>query len=392
MPTLGPGVGRLASAVAQEGTGFTVARQTRPSMRPLRRIRRFIRQRAYVTDGALFVRVPVRASHYDSMGLTPPHGAKKRHALRFYATPLTALVSMLGGSPAVDTLVIREPYGRMGNQTMQLVHAHALATRWNLTQIVAPKNSTVPQGCSAPGSASVDTDPRAVRRPRLGDFLTGVLAPRRPAHLTGNPYHLPQLQSALSREEVSEAFRAVRECADLASTDRPLGKNHLVIHVRGGDAFGEHAHREYAQPPVAFYLLAISAKKWQRATIVRADDSYPFEPVLSRALEAAGIDWDIHSASPDEDARFLARARYLVSSRGSFVPAIVGRSRHTETLWIFGPETTVRQGVTTHRVLDTGGEYWNTCCQSNWTDSPAQRELMAHYPLDKLTETVEKDD
>lgn len=392
MPALGRGVGRLASAIVQEGTRFTVARQTRPSMRPLRRIRRFIRQRAYVTNGALFVRVPVRAGHYRSRGLTPPCGTKKRHALRFYATPITAVMIALGRTPTLDTLVIRKPYGRMGNQTIQLVHALALATRWNLTQILAPGNSAVPERCDSSDGASLDSRSRTVRRPRLGDLVTGVSSPLRPAHLVGNPYHLPQLVSALSRAEISDAFRAVRDCAELAAHERPLGKNHLVIHVRGGDAFGEHAHKEYAQPPVAFYHLAISAKKWQRATIVRADETYPFESTLTQALDAAGIAWDIQSASPDEDAAFLARARHLVSSRGSFVPAIVGRSRHTETLWIFGPETRIRQGVTIHRIIDGDGEYWNTCCQSNWTDSSAQRELMADYPSDKLVVTVETDD
>ena len=358
-------------------------------MRPWRRLRRFVRQRAYVHEGALYIRRQAPKQLFAAWGLREPFGAKARHGLRLYTTPLTRLRRFSKHRTPPGALVIREPYGRMGNQTIQLVHAHGVASRLGINRILAPGNQTLVSRDTTSGRLEWDPSPGLISSARLSDFfLRGLAKPGR-AHLVGNPYHLPQLLTPLSREELSQGFAALRECASLSDSEKPLGPRHLVIHVRGGDAFGVHAHREYAQPPVSFYRLAITARKWTGATIVRADDSYPFENELTDELENAGIPWEIQSGTADEDAKYLARAQNLVSSRGSFIPAITGRSDHTRRLWVFGEEPRIRSGIEVYRVTDSEGTYWSSCCQSNWTDSPDQRRMMRDYPTENLTVTKE---
>lgn len=358
-------------------------------MQPLRRLRRFIRQRAYVHEGALFIRRRASRRLFHRLGLHQPFGAKARHGLRVYTTPLTGLRGLPAALQKIHALVVREPYGRMGNQTIQLVHAYALAKRLKIPSILAPGNQILSSRCSPPAGPEISPSTQMVSAAQLTDFFSRGLAQPGRIHLVGNPYHLPQLLTPLGRGEISKAFTALGLCASLASSEAPLTARHLVIHVRGGDAFGEHAHKEYAQPPVSFYRLAIRAKKWSRATIVRADDSYPFEAELIRELEQAGIPWEIQSASAEQDAVYLARAKNLVSSRGSFIPAIAGRSIHTQRLWLFGDEPRIRHGVEIFRVTDSEGTYWSSCCQSNWTDSAEQRALMRDYPLEKLSVSTE---
>lgn len=358
-------------------------------MRPWRRLRRFVRQRAYMHEGALYIRRKAPKQLLAAWGLREPFGPKLRHGLRLYTTPLTRLRHLSQDPTPPEALVIRQPYGRMGNQTIQLVHAHGIASRLGIRRIVAPGNQTADSPCATTGGLLYDPSPSLISAARLSDFfLRGLTTPGR-LHLVGNPYHLPQLLTPLNRVELSQGFAGVRECAALADSDKPLGARHLVIHVRGGDAFGEHAHKEYAQPPVAFYRLAINARKWTGATIVRADHSYPFEDELTDELERAGIPWAIQSGTADADANYLARAQNLVSSRGSFVPAITGRSRHTRRLWVFGEEPRIRHGIEVYRVTDSEGTYWRSCCQSNWSDSPDQRRMMRDYPAESLTVTKE---
>ena len=356
-------------------------------MRPSRRLRRFVRERAYVHEGALYIRRRAPKQLFAQLGLREPFGDKKRHGLQLYTTPLTRILPR--GPRTLEALVIRQPYGRMGNQTIQLVHAYGIASRLNIPLILAPGNQILPSPCAPPGGPVCHTSPQHIRSARFLDFLLRAFAKPGQIQLVGNPYHLPQLLTPLSRDERSRGFAAIRECASLAGSDKPLGARHLVIHVRGGDAFGTHAHKEYAQPPVSFYRLAIHARKWTGATIVRADDSYPFESEVTDELDKAGIPWSIQSSSADDDANYLARAQNLVSSRGSFIPAIAGRSNHTRRVWVFGDEPRIRSGVEIYRVIDAEGTYWSSCCQSNWTDSADQRRLMREYPAGNLTVSKE---
>lgn len=322
-----------------------------------------------------------------------PSIPKTRHSALLYATPFKSLSMLIAPVSGVDAVVVREPYGRMGNQTIQLVHAISLANRLKTNLILAPGNSIVnaPTGSLTP-SLIVDTRKEGVQAVPFSKLVRWRLRNGAgESHLVTNTYYSNEWADSPKRGDYTKSFELLRGLSELSGTSKSLPANHLVIHLRGGDAFGPNAHSDYAQPPLSFYEIVAGDKEWKKATIVRADDSHPFEKDLCALLDHKGIPWSIQSASAEEDAAYLARASTLVSSRGSFIPAIVGRTVHTKHLYLFGDETRVRGGLTIHRVTDKTGDYWTTCCRRNWTDSQAQRELMATYPASHLSLDTETD-
>lgn len=353
-------------------------------MRWHRRFRRYFRERLYRSGAQLYLsdwwprRFSIRA-----FGLTR-FSDKKRHGARFYSTPLNWLLGPALSSRRPTALLIPEPFGRLGNQTIQLVHAIAISKRLRVSRILAPHNSLLPAGITTlPSGGEVDTAPETVSSVRLRDlWATKWNWTRQDSQLVMNTYFSRELEQKLSPAEYDGAFSELRAVAPLGAGDRPLPASHLVIHLRGGDAFGPQAHPDYAQPPLAFYRLILASRRWRQVTIVRADASHPFEELLLSEIREAGVKVHVQSASAEEDARFLARARSLVSSRGSFVPAIVGRSTHCSELFIFGDEDRLRAGLAVHRIVDEKGDYWRSCCQRNWQDSAKQRQLMRDYPAE----------
>lgn len=367
--------------------GVPVKRQSKGSMRWGRRFRRFFRHRVYRSGNTLYLSEwwPRRFS-IQPLGLQPFFDGK-RHGARFYSTPLGWLLGPLYLKRHPSVLLAPEPFGRLGNQTIQLVHAIAMAKRFRVQRIVAPMNSLLPPERSVlPSGCQVDANVAATNPVRLRDLFAKKwdwLA--RDSHIVMNTYFSRELVTTLSPAEYDEAFSELRAVAPLAESAKALPASHLVIHLRGGDAFGPQAHPDYAQPPLAFYRLVLGSRKWRKVTIVRADASHPFERTLIHEIEQSGVPVGIQSGSAEEDAVFLARARSLVSSRGSFVPAIVGRSIHCSDLFVFGDEKRLRGGMTVHRIVDTKGEFWQSCCQRNWRDSVEQRELMRDYEVGNLT-------
>lgn len=355
-------------------------------MRWERRIRRYFRERIYRSGDRLYLSEwwPRRLS-IQPLGLEAFFDGK-RHGARLYSTPLVWLTGPLNRRRNPSALVAPEPFGRLGNQTIQLVHAIAMAKRFGVRRIVAPRNSLLPSGNSKlPSGREIEADAAATSPVGLRDMLLGKwdrLA--RDTHLVTNTYFSRELVTPLSAVEYDQAFSELRAIAPLAHGAKSISPSHLVIHLRGGDAFGPQAHPDYAQPPLAFYRLIMGSRQWRQVTIVRADASHPLEKTLIREIEESGVPVTIQSGSAEEDAVFLARAQSLASSRGSFVPAIVGRSTHCSELFLFGDEERLRGDMTVHRIVDERGDFWQSCCQRNWRDSVQQRELMRDYEMENL--------
>lgn len=350
-----------------------------------RRVRRFFRVRAYELGGQLFLSSPwPRRLTLRHWGLVP-FKDRKRHGARIFSTPLAWLSGVSPRPSQVGAITVREPFGRMGNQTIQLVHAVAFASRWGVRNLYLPGNSILPAPATVLGEIKVSCDPSIIRSVPVSRFLALLFSPGAPAqHLVTNSYFSRELATPLSDKEYVEAFDAVSEVAPLALNSTPLPEDHLVIHLRGGDAFGFHAHVDYAQPPLSFYDLVLDHRTWSRVTVVKADDSHPLEAKIVEKIRRREIPVEFQSASAEQDAEFLGRASSLVSSRGSFIPAIVGRSPHTASLYLFGNERRLRGRLAIFRVTDESGDFWERCCQRNWRDTPEQRQLMESYPASNL--------
>lgn len=170
-------------------------------------------------------------------------------------------------------------------------------------------------------------------------------------------------------------------------------KNHLTIHIRGGDVFGPRKPRTYGQPPLAFYEFVLGDKQWEGVTIVHEDELNPVLPGLIELCKARGISPHLSSGSLHDDIATLLGGVNLVAGRGTFAPSLAGLSRNCRKLYFFEDKCRIIPGSTRVkmiRVIDSSGQYKRAILDNNWENSEAQRNMMVSYPV-KFLSAVDSD-
>ncbi len=276
----------------------------------------------------------------------------------------------------ISALRIERPM-RFGNSVVQLSNAIELASRHGIRRI------------DAPGFWWITTAPEVDR----GEITVSTLAaPAEEIILSGHYYYREFLGSLyLSEGKSIEGFRRnllrVRSQISLLEACPPLPDDHLVIHIRSGDIFEGRGHPLYGQPPLAFYTLVLRKGPWRRVTLVSEDRS---NPVVDRLLEFSGSGLppvDYRQASLEEDLRFLLRARSLVSSLGTFIPAVLALSGHVRRVICFGGlwyANTLLDRLDVVVVQDRSGHYRRSVLSANWCNDESQLALMLDYPESAL--------
>lgn len=301
------------------------------------------------------------------------------------------LRSGFAGRASIPTAIfIRKPFGRFGNQYFQLINALALGNRWGTRGLIAPGNVVVPRmdplGLQALGWV-VKADEQVVNWKPLGDSLFQQIKPRKPAlHLAFNTFFASvpgQLEMPVSLKESTDAAQAVANVW-AQPAPAPLKESHLVIHLRSGDVFRPDPHPQYGQPPLSFYTKILDHRDWENVTLVRQDATHPLESALASEIARRGIELQLRSGSFDEDLNFLLSASTLVSSLGTFVPAVVGLSKNIKSLYEFEAPHRVARSVSTWRVTDEPGDYRSQLLSQNWEGSKEQIDLMLNYPETRL--------
>jgi hypothetical protein len=115
----------------------------------------------------------------------------------------------------------------------------------------------------------------------------------------------------------------------------PLAHDHWVIHLRSGDVFCGVGHRLYGQPLLAFYCVVLRLAPWRRVIVVCADNANPvIDSLLAEAAHAVpSVVWEL--ATLEQDLDRLLRARSLVCSRGTFLPAVLALSANVKRIFCF---------------------------------------------------------
>lgn len=351
-------------------------------------LRRFLKNNTYIADGQLFFRSK-RAFRLlgAPIGISPPEQFSDFEKVFVYVTPGWWLRSLFGKSRPISKVVVPKTFGRFGNQTLQLANAITTARSIGASGVACPGNDILRnfEGRLSE-TVRVDTSQRALKRTGLGGLVRGLFTSWTPqAHLVGNFFYITALEQDMATPESrTESYALIKAARGVETAVTAFPANHLVIHLRGGDAFGPHAHNEYGQPPVAFYELVLNDQSWSHVTIVSEDDVNPVLPHILDLAEKAGIPRSMQSGSLHEDMEYLLSATTLVSSRTTFIPAIAAFSDNLSTVYVFGAEDRFRTDITLKRVVDLAGEYWNSTCDYNWRDEPWQRELMVSYPVNNL--------
>ncbi|WP_143593710.1 hypothetical protein [Synechococcus sp. 1G10] len=276
----------------------------------------------------------------------------------------------------ITALQIRSPM-RFGNSLIQLSNAIELAGLHGISRIYAP------------GFWWVVSSPAPVI-PAI-QVITNLAGPQERI-LEGMFYYKRTLRTLYQQpEKCIDAIRNnlfhVRQQIPLLKAREPLRDDHLVLHIRSGDVFHGKGHPLYGQPPLSFYTLILRRWPWRKATIVSEDR---LNPVIDRLLGGTIPNlppMEHRTASLQEDLELLLRARSLVCSLGTFMPAVLSLSANVrrvilfERLWY---ARTLQQRADLLVVKDSVGDYCRGVLDKNWQNSKQQRELMLGYPEGRL--------
>lgn len=284
--------------------------------------------------------------------------------------------------PSAQSALLMNELGMFGNMTKRLAAALALAGPSGVKHIVIPPAAEFHSGLFQRAVHVFDTVTLW--------FCVKEKARRNPIRilLSTDLLYVPGSSYEFSDKEASESWANLHLALIPDAAEPPLPKDHMVVHLRGGDVFGPRKPAAYGQPPLGYYELLLDAQTWSGVSIVHEDLLNPVLEPLKAACAKRGIPVFEQSGSVQEDIAFLLRGKTLVAGRGTFMPAIAGLSRHATQLYFFEDKFSLFppvSGLTLTRVLDKEGDYVAQALSKNWANTEAQRELMVTYPATHLS-------
>ncbi len=114
------------------------------------------------------------------------------------------------------------------------------------------------------------------------------------------------------------------------------------------------------------------------------DKRNPTFTAAEQALRKKCVDVQVQSGSLTDDLRVLLSARRLVSSIGTFLPAIAMLSPNIETFYQFSKypnPALVLKGIRVVCAYDVKGDF-TAAVTDNWGARSEQLAMMLNYPLD----------
>lgn len=273
--------------------------------------------------------------------------------------------------------------GRFGNGVQQFAHAAAFCQAFQSSRILFFSNQNTNRisfsdfnglgaTCLESPIAPICGAPSTIWR---SDFFE-----------SGKALHLFDAEAArLIRPHLQTMYRDMLDGAESRT------KN-LTIHLRSGDIFEEDPHPGYGQPPLSFYEVIIDSQEWKSVELVAEDFGNPCVGALVLLLERKGIGVKITGATVADASRALSRAKNIVASRGTFVPAVLYLTDIPKTVFVFNDAIDHIPGGPKHEyriVVDKVGGYSSSMLSSNWSNTQEQRNLMLTYPRTNLSPVKE---
>ena len=292
-----------------------------------------------------------------------------------YVTP-ARLLSPTKEPVRVAAIAIGE-FGRFGNNLRNMFNALVAARHFQIPELICQDIPELPHGTwdtkfgvrvahNPMKVSAADSAPSAIW---AGEFFYGRYLPCEP-----------------KSEDKDLVSSGLREIFGLSNA-LPLSEDHLVIHFRSGDAFGPRPHHGQGQPPSSFYRRILKHVSPERVTLVFEDDKNPTIRATMEFLAESSIVWEVQSSSLRSDLEFLVRAKTLVASQGTFLPATTFLSPWIEKLYCFESFDTrmLKDSVKVLAVTDTRGIYRSEVMSNNWENTAYQRDLMTSYAEENLS-------
>lgn len=110
-----------------------------------------------------------------------------------------------------------------------------------------------------------------------------------------------------------------------------IDKNDLYIHIRSGDIFhyNSYKNRNYAQPPLCFYIRAINNFEFKNIFILSQDTLNPIIKILIKHFPKI-----VFTSNPIEtDIKILSSAYNLIGSMSSFLTTLLIINDNLKNYW-----------------------------------------------------------
>ena len=278
-----------------------------------------------------------------------------------------------------DTAILISGFGRFGNMVIQVWNTVLVAKRLGIERVLYWNNARL-------SSREIELIPgvHLTRADSLGNERT---AP--PTHLIRTrAFSVARAPEGLSFQEIASLRNSLS--AAIFSDRLPatsLGTEVLTIHLRSGDVFWNEPHKDYGQPPFAFYELVVKSKKWEKVILVSEDQENPCFALVTDLCDRLNLETHVTGRSLDEALDAIANASTLVMSRGTFVASILWLAPANRHIFTFGsdnlPPFPLENTSITH-VIDAKGTYESQVLNGNWRNNGEQRGLMVSYPTSSL--------
>jgi hypothetical protein len=270
----------------------------------------------------------------------------------------------------VDVMVIPKRK-RFGNALLQLVDAYNIARQLGIRKIYHRGYPFLKDIALIEGVQFVKGVPLSKENYLIGDFYQ-------------NKALLGLCQAPLDRWQVMRSLACFITLDSSHQEDSEGESGALFVHLRSGDIFKKTPpHRDYGQPPLAFYTKIIRSQPWTKVHLVFEDQFNPVIPALQRFLKEVDIPYETHSGDIRHDVEVLLRAKNLVIARGTFIYPILCISKYIEQVFYFEVDEHSLWGLQNspihfHKCTDLGKSY-RTTILTEWKNNAEQNALMLNY-------------
>ena len=271
----------------------------------------------------------------------------------------------------IDALVIPKRK-RFGNALLQLADAYNIARHLGVKKIYHRGYSFLNDVALVEGIEFVKGVPKRSENYMIGDYYQ-------------NNDLLNICTDKLDRWQIMHAMAKHMTLAMAANDTSPQEQQALYIHLRSGDIFKKiPPHRDYGQPPLAFYKKIVRSQPWTKVYLVFEDQFNPVIPALQEFLQASGIACQTHSGDIHQDIEVLLRAKHLVIARGTFIYPILCISQNIQQVFYFEVDEHSLWGLQNapiefHKYIDVDGTYRSTIL-TDWKNDAEQNARMVEYP------------
>ena len=142
------------------------------------------------------------------------------------------------------------------------------------------------------------------------------------------PFSKDIIERIVEERNVEERNKLLQK-AFLIKNINKLNENDIVIHIRSGDIFSSHPHPGYVPPPLSYYIKEIDKCKYEKIHIICEDTKNPVVNELLKLYKNAVY----KKNTLEHDIRIILGATNIVSSVGTFIPALMLLSNNITSLY-----------------------------------------------------------